>query len=158
ATDADGLVGQYATVIKVRDPNDTAAPVVTMSPTLRNAKLTSLTSLVGSVSDTNLDYWSLKLAPLGSTNFTELASGNAPVASGTLAQLGPGPLANGPYQLQLVAADIGGRVTTVTYAVEVATTTKSTQYLTSATDLTVQLGGATVSLVRQYDSLALNQS
>ena len=32
ATDGDGLVGQYATVLKVRDPNDQAAPVVAFEP------------------------------------------------------------------------------------------------------------------------------
>ena len=43
----------------------------------------------------------------------------------------------------LTAADISGLVTTVTDTIEVDTTAKPTQYLTSATDLTVQLGGAT---------------
>ena len=158
ATDDDGLVGQYSTVLKVRDPNDTGAPVVTLSPSLQNARLTQLTSIVGSVSDTNLDYWTLELAPNGSSAFTKLAGGTASVASSTLAQLDPTMLANGPYLLELTAANISGKVTTVTDLIEIDSTSKSIQYLSTAVDLTTQLGGSTVSLTRQYDSLMAGQS
>jgi YD repeat-containing protein len=158
ATDGDGYTGQYSTVLKVRDPNDVGAPVVSLSPSLHNAVLTQPTSIVGAVSDSNLDSWTLELAPLGSNQLTQLAAGNASVSRGTLAQLNPSTLANGPYQLVLTAANISGKVTTVTDTIEVDTPTKPTQYLTNATDLTVQLGGVTVSLVRQYDSLTAGQS
>lgn len=158
ATDGDGLVGQYSTVLKVRDPNDTGSPVVTLSPGLQNARLTQLTSIVGAVNDTNLDYWTLELAPNGSSTFTTLASGTTSVASSTLAQLDPTTLANGPYLLVLTAANISGKVTTVTDMIEIDSTSKSTQYLTTAVDLTTQLGGTTVSLTRQYDSLMAAQS
>src|SRR5262249_2595251 len=137
-----------------RDPNDTAAPIVSLSASLRDAKLANLTNIVGSVSDTNLDFWRLQLTPLGSSKFTQVAGGTAPVANGPLAQLEPGALANGPYQLQLTAADITGRVSTATYTVQIVGSAKPNQFLFSATDLMVQLGGATVSLARQYDSLA----
>ncbi len=142
----------------MRDPNDTTAPVASLVPGLNGAILTTLTGIDGTVSSSNLDYWTLGLAPLGSSTFTQIAGGNAPVSSVVLASLDPTTLANGPYQLQLTAADISGRVTTVTDTIEIDTAAKSTQYLTSATDLTVQLGGATISLVRQYDSLEANQS
>jgi YD repeat-containing protein len=158
ATDADGLVGKFSTVLKVRDPNDQVPPGVALAPTLQNAKLTQLTNIVGTVSETNLDSWTLELAPAGSDSFTPLASGNTPVAGGVLAQLDPNALANGSYQLRLTAVDISGRVSSVLDMVDISTTTKPDQYLTSVTDLTVPLGGATVNLVRQYDSLAQDQS
>src|SRR5262249_40633242 len=62
-------------------------------------------------------------------------------------------LANGFYVLRLTAADITGRVSQTQVTVEASTSTKPTQYLRSETDITVQIGTATVSLVRQYDSL-----
>ena len=54
--DADGLVGTAAATIKVRDPNDTTAPVVLLDassgdPLLRDGVVT------GAVRDTNLDFW-----------------------------------------------------------------------------------------------------
>ena len=158
ATDADGLVGQYSTVLKVRDPNDKAAPIVSLDPRLSSGPLTAPTSITGTVSDTNLDYWMLEEAPLGSSAYTTLATGNAPVYSGPLASIDPTALENGFYKLRLTAADISGRVSQTEAVVEVDTVTKSTQYLRTETDITVQLGGATVSLTRQYDSLAQNQS
>ena len=32
ATDADGYTGQFSTVLKVKDPTDTTAPVVSLTP------------------------------------------------------------------------------------------------------------------------------
>src|SRR5262249_31218715 len=87
ATDAEGLVSQYSMVLKVRDPNDQAAPVVSLDPRLTHAPLTTLTNIIGTVFDTNLDYWTLAQAPLGSSNFTTIAGGTNTVSVGTLASI-----------------------------------------------------------------------
>ena len=66
----------------------------------------AVTNLVGSVSDVNLDFWSLRLAPLGSNSFTELAAGATSVANGFLAQLDPGeddPDRDALYDLGVIA-------------------------------------------------------
>ena len=153
ATDADGLVGQYSTVLLVRDPNDQAAPVVAFDANLTFAPLTASTGISGIVSDINLNYWTLQEAPLGSSDFTTMASGNASI-SGTLASFDPSAVPNGFYTLQLTAANISGRVSQTEIIVEADTPAKPTQYLPAETDITVQLDGTTVSLVRQYDSLS----
>ena len=157
ATDADGLVGQYSTVLLVRDPNDQAAPVVAFDANLTFAPLTAPTGIGGVVSDDNLNYWKLQEAPLGSSDFTTLAKGNAPI-SGTLASFDPTAVPNGFYTLRLTAANISGRVSQNDIVVEADTVAKPTQYLTSVTDLSMQLDGTTVNLVRQYDSLEQDQS
>src|SRR5262249_33929744 len=108
ATDADGLVGRTVAVLKVRDPNDQTAPVVSFDPALGNARLISATDVRATVEDVNLDSWVLELAPFGAGAFTSLAAGNDSVA-GTLAHLDPGALVNGFYRLRLTAADISGR-------------------------------------------------
>ena len=77
-----GWSASSSTVLKVRDPNDQTAPVVAFSPQLANARLTAATAIVGTISDTNLDTWVLDIAPLGSSTFTTLASGTAPVSPG----------------------------------------------------------------------------
>ena len=55
ATDADGRVGNSSTVIKVRDPLDNTAPVVQFAYSFDGDKLTSVTKIVGTVNDSNLD-------------------------------------------------------------------------------------------------------
>jgi YD repeat-containing protein len=157
-TDADGLVGQFSTVLKVVDPTDLTAPVVAFDPRLANAKLSAAAAIVGTISDTNLDSWVLDQAPLGSSTYTTLASGNTPVSSATLATFDPTVVANGPYVLRLTATDIAGRTSQATIVVEADSTTKPTQYLRTETDLSVVLAGSVFNLVRSYDSLTAGQS
>ena len=157
ATDGDGLVGQSSTTLLVSNPADTTAPVVSFNANLTFAALTGTTAIGGVVSDDNLNYWKLQEAPYGSSTFTTLASGTTSI-NGTLANFDPTALANGFYTLQLTAANINGHVSVTSIIVEVDTALKPTQYLNSVTDLTVQLDGVNVSLVRQYDSLEQNQA
>ncbi len=125
---------------------------------MANARLTAAAAIVGTISDTNLDTWVLDRAPIGSSTFTTLASGTAPVSSATLATFDPTVLANGPYVLRLTATDIAGRVSQTTIVVEADSTTKPAQYLRTETDLSVVLAGSVFNLVRTYDSLTADQS
>ncbi len=156
ATDVDGNTGQASAVVKVRDPNDTGSPVVELAPTLNGVILTTATTVTGTVSDSNLDTWTLQAVSLGDTTYTILASGTTSVNNATLATLDPSTLRNGVYQLLLTATNISGRTSQTTLTLEVDTATKTGQYLRSETDLTVQLGAATVNLTRVYDSLDRN--
>jgi YD repeat-containing protein len=157
ATDGDGFVGQAAAVLKVLDPNDQVAPGLAFSPQLANARLTTASAVVGTVSSTNLDSWVLDFAPVGSSTFTALAQGNAPI-TGNLATFDPTTVSNGPYVLRLTATDIAGRTSQTTLIVEADTAARPTQYLRSETDLSVTLAGSVFNLVRTYDSLDAGQS
>ena len=156
ATDADGLVGHKTTVLKVRDPNDVASPVVAFSVGLDGARLTSAIDVLGNVSDSNLDSWLLEQAPLGHGSFTSLASGHSAV-SGPLTRFDPTAVANGFYRLRLTASDITGRVSRTEIVVEANSSDKPTQYQRTETDFNVLLGGTTIELVRSYDSLSREQ-
>ncbi len=158
ATDVGGQVGQATAVVKVLDPSDTVPPSVSLDPSLSGRTLTEATAINGTVIDSNLDTWTLQIALIGSGQFTTLASGTAAVAGATLASLDPGTLLNGAYLLQLVATDIAGRTSQTSATVQIDTATKAGQYLRTDNDLTVSLGGTTVSLTRVYDSLNRNQS
>jgi YD repeat-containing protein len=142
----------------VRDPADTAAPVVALDPALTGARLTAATNVMGTVSDSNLDTWTLDVAPLGSDTFTVLATGTAAVAGAALATLDPSALRNGVYQLRLTATNITGRMSQTAATLEVDTAAKPVQYLRTETDLTVRLGTATINLTRTYDSLSRDES
>ena len=101
ATDQDGYVGTATASLKVRDPNDTAPPVVSFDPAVANALLSSPTAILGTVSDSNLDSWTLQIATLDNPNFATIATGQTMVNDGPLTQLDPSKLTNGFYQLLL---------------------------------------------------------
>ena len=152
ATDADGVTGAAHTVLKVRDPADHTAPVVSIDNLTNNALVTAPIDLQATVSDSNLDSWVLEQALVGSNDFTTLASGTTPV-SGTVYHLDPGGLRNGAYELRLTATDISGRTTVVETTLQIDTAAKPAAYVQNTTDLSVVLGGTTVDLVRSYSSL-----
>ncbi len=154
ATDADGLTGSTTAVLKILDPTDTTAPVVSLDPSLSQSPLTSVTTVNGTVAGGNLDSWSLAMATLGSENFTTIATGTAPVSDGELAQIDPSTLANGFYVLQLTATSIAGLRSVTTTQIEVDTSSKPSAVQVGDTDLTVTLDGTTVNLARAYNSIA----
>ncbi len=152
ASDGDGRVGTASSVLKVRDPNDQLAPLLSLANLAAGSTLTSVLDLRGSVSDSNLDFWTLELAPLGSERFTTLAGGDSSV-SGVLYALDPASLANGVYRLRLTASDISGRTTTTETVFDANTASKPGSYQQADVDLSANLGGTVVHLVRSYDSL-----
>jgi YD repeat-containing protein len=158
ATDADGLVGRASSILKVRDPLDGFAPVVSLDRALALSPLKTAKALQGSIADTNLDEWKLELGDFAGTHFQAIAQGNSPIGSGALTQLDPGALANGFYQVRLTATDLSGRTSTTQLAFEVNSSVKSAQYGKAQTDLSVDLGGTTLNLVRAYDSLNASDS
>ncbi len=153
ATDQDGLVGTASASLKVRDPNDTTPPVVSFGTTVANSVLTTPTAIIGTVTDSNLDSWTLQIATPDNPNFTVLATGQAPVNNGTLAQLVPANLANGVYQLLLTARDISGRSAQAQAQIEVNTPTKPNDNVITDADVSVNLDGTTVLIQRTYDPL-----
>ncbi len=157
ATDADGLVGTTTTVLKVRDPNANGPPAVAFSPELDGSKLTTATNVIATVNDNNLDTWTLSIAHLDSNTYTTLATGTTPFTDAAAFDLDPGLFPNGFYRLRLTATNISGLSSTVYASVEVDTSVKPGQYLNTVTDLTTDLGGVSVSIVRQYDSLEAGQ-
>ncbi|WP_205678900.1 CARDB domain-containing protein [Aquisphaera insulae] len=157
ATDIDGLVGRTTAVLKVRDPADEQAPTVALASSLAGSRLTAAVDVIGTIADTNLDTWTLELAPLGSDAYVRLASGSSPVANGLLARLDPATLIDGSYRLRLTATDISGRTSRAEVQVEARSATKPARYERRETDLTVSLDGVTVELARAYDSFASGQ-
>src|SRR5205085_974468 len=93
ATDLDGLIGHATSILKVRQANDDASPIVSFDASMSHALIQSATNIIGTVSDTNLDSWKLQLLIPGSTETTLLASGESPIG-GILTQLNPDSLPN----------------------------------------------------------------
>ncbi|WP_346658742.1 Ig-like domain-containing protein [Bradyrhizobium sp. 143] len=154
ATDTQGYVGVAATTLKVRDPNDFVAPAVSFAPNLEQMRITQATDIIGTVSDTNLEHWSLEIAQTGSDRFTTIATGSGPIANARLALLDPAMLDNGFYTLRLTAADFAGRTGSALTHIEISSQVKAGQLVSPHTDLTATLAGHTISVTRAYDGLA----
>ena len=154
ATDGDGRTGSAAGTLKVRNPADDAAPIVSFAAQLNRALITETRAIVATVSDLNLDAWTLELARIHSDQFSTVAQGEANVADESLFQLDPAILPNGFYRLRLTAHDVAGRSSWAEIVIEINSTAKAGRYERSETDLAVVLDGVPVQLVRAYDSLA----
>jgi large repetitive protein len=153
ATDVDGLVGTASTVLKVRDPADTAAPIVDLAMPALAAIEDGL--IRGLVQDSNLDEWTLEMKRLGDTEFTAVANGHEPV-DGTLAALDLTQLPNDFYVFRLTARDIGRRLARAETVVELRSAEKF-GYFHAETDLAVTLAGVPVTVTRAYDSTRAEQ-
>src|SRR5262249_60337174 len=130
--------------LKVRAPADTAAPVVSFELSRYDTALSALTNVVATVADVNLDFWRLEIAPLGSSDFVQLATGSATVNNATLTQLDPTKLPNGFYRLRLTARDVVGRTSTAEVTAEIKTATKPSAYRLTDGDLTGTPAGRSV--------------
>ena len=154
AVDADGRAATVTHQVKVLNSQDNMGPVVGFAPGLNRATISSLTPIVGTIQDTSLDRWVLEIAPLGQTTFRKIASAETTRSNQTLASLDPGQFSNGLYRLRLTGRDLADRVSREEITVEVRSANKAGQFLESVTDLTVDLDGVSVDIVRNYDSLA----
>ncbi|MCC7205279.1 MAG: tandem-95 repeat protein, partial [Phycisphaeraceae bacterium] len=150
ATDVDRVIGLAAADLKVRDPSDAAAPVVELLAPPAGASLSAAAIVIARVLDDNLDSFTLEITPLGSNDWTTLASGTSPVDGQTLATIDPSLLADGAYLLRLSATDMAGRSTAVERVIAVNAANKPGNVVQFATDLSVTLGGFTLDFARVY--------
>ncbi len=154
AVDADGATGQASFTLKTRDPNDTGAPVVSFAADTQGAFYPVTGSINGTVSDSNLDTWTLEIASgVGATvgTYATLASGTDSI-TGALAQLDPSSLRAGFYTLRLTAENISGQTSTILTAIEVDDVSRTGIYERQVTDITATLDGIPFSLTRLYES------
>jgi hypothetical protein len=83
ATDADGLTGTTETIIKIKNPDDIAAPVIAFDGSVNGDVISAPTDIRATILDTDLDQWRLTLSPGGrgeGEGELLLASGSGPLA------------------------------------------------------------------------------
>ncbi len=171
ATDAAGNVGTWGPFdIRVFDPGDQSSPVVTIlspDPAQPNTTITYLTEIRGSVTDDNLEFWSLDFARADKVNldqlvsaegddfagWTNIASGRTNVGPAVLGTFDPTVLLNGPYVIRLMGQDVNGLKRAEVALVNVAGEAKIGNFAVEFTDLQVPLAGIPITVVRSYDTL-----
>jgi len=132
--------------------NEGEPPAVAFTAPADLAEVTAPTEIRGTVESQLLDSWSLAYRFAGETEWTELGSGNVPVADGSLATFDPTLLLNGLYEIRLRAVDFAGTAVEETMAVVVDGQMKIGHFTLSFIDLAIPLSGLDVEVVRTYDS------
>jgi YD repeat-containing protein len=157
-TDLAGNQTETSTTIQVRNPADTDAPQIDLDLSgITNGVITAATQIRGTVTDTNLDYYVLEVAPLdGSVPFKEVFRGTGVVTNGVLGNFDPSLLQNDSYILRLSAFDTNGQGTTTEQTLSVAGELKLGNFRLSFTDLSIPVTGIPINLTCTYDTLTSN--
>ena len=151
------ITDQYDSVVvsgtyTVRDPNDIAAPVVSLSAPLDNAVITAPVDIIGTVSDTNLAHWRLDYISINTLDVVTLAEGTTNVTDQALATFDPTLLLNGQYEILLTGTDINGQTAQVVKPITVDGDLKIGHFSFTVEDLAVPLAGLPIRVTRTYDS------
>src|SRR5262249_42065360 len=119
AADAAGNTQTAHDTFTVFDPADNNAPVLGLTSPSDDSVITAPTEVRGTVTDTDLLFYTLSLAPVGSDQFTEFARGTGNVTDGPLGTFDPTLLLNDSYVLRLEATDAAGHVASLDQLVHV---------------------------------------
>ncbi len=154
ATDSAGNVGQATFDVAVIDTSDVSAPDVSLNlGAIAQGTVSATVDIKGTVNDDNLDYYTLLVAPIGSSDFKEIFRGTSTVNNDVLGKFDPSLLENDSYTLRLEAHDKGGNVSFVEDTVNVSGELKLGNFRLSFTDLSIPVTGIPITLTRTYDSL-----
>ncbi|WP_189525243.1 putative Ig domain-containing protein [Nostoc sp. 'Peltigera membranacea cyanobiont' 232] len=154
ATDAAGNPATATFSVAVIDSSDVNPPDVSLNlRAIAQGTVTAPVEIKGTVSDDNLDYYRLLVAPIGSSDFKEIFRGTSTVNNDVLGRFDPSLLENDSYTLRLEAHDKGGNVSFVEDTVNVSGELKLGNFRLSFTDLSIPVTGIPITLTRTYDSL-----
>ncbi len=158
ATDAAGNQSQSVLTFDVIDFSDGTPPTVELVAAQFEEFVTAPTDIFGTVTDDNLDFYTLSIAPVGTNEFVEIFRGESNIADGDLGDFDPTLLQNDAYTLRLEAVDETGNVNAIEQTVNVAGGLKLGNFQLSFTDLQIPLTGIPISVTRTYDSLNASSS
>lgn len=153
-TDANGNTSTASSTTNVIDPTDVEAPNINLDLSgIVSGIVTGRTDIKGTVTDPNLDYYTLEVARWGTDNWQEVFRGTTNVTNGTLGKFDPSLLENDSYRVRLTAFDTGGHGSVVEDQIDVTGDLKLGNFRLSFTDLTIPVTGIPITLTRTYDSL-----
>ncbi len=125
-----------------------------------NKLLTTATDIVADVSDDNFESYRVEYAPLSQQNdpsaYRVISQGDQAPTDGVLGQIDPSLLANGDYNLRIVASDKSGNIQIEQTAISVEGSNKPGRFALDFTDLSIPLTGIPIEITRRYDSLESN--
>ncbi len=163
ARDSSGNEGIAEITLRVFDPADTQGPTIDITSPQPNAILTTLTDIVGSITDDHLQFYRIEYAradlvdvndPIGfDTDYQVLETGTSSAMATTLAIFDPTLLTNDNYVIRVIAQDLSGNVSTKTLPLSIDGQLKLGQYAIDLNDLSIPLNGIPIIVQRSYDTL-----
>jgi RHS repeat-associated protein len=133
---------------------DVTPPTVSITSPADGSRITTLTNIVGTVSN---GLWRLEYS-LNSDDgsptqvWTTFASGNGPVNNAVLGTFDPTLLLNGSYTVRLVAASAAGQTSVANLSAVVTGNQKVGNFTVSFSDLQTPVAGLPIEVIRTYDS------
>jgi RHS repeat-associated protein len=124
-------------------------PTVVITSPAEAADVTAPTTVKGTVTSPNLDYWTLSYTAVGATSPTQFATGTTSAVSATF---DPTLLLNGDTLITLTGVDTSGQTASVSVNVIVGRNLKIGNFTVSFNDLSVPVAGIPIQVVRTYDS------
>ena len=160
SADAEDLSGNQSSVtenLAVVDPNDASPPVVSIDTPQDLDVITSITDVIGTAFDENLQSYSLAYAEfrdgdVSPESFVEFASGTESLADTILGTFDPTLLMNGCYIIRLTAEDQNGQRVQTFVQVTVSGEMKVGNFTLAFTDLTLPVSRLPIQIRRIYDS------
>ncbi len=158
ATDTSGNTGTVTGVLTVFNPQDNTAPFVQITSPDDGATVSTFTDIVGTVTDAQLQEYTLSIAPAAGGDFTVIATGTTNVVDDVLGTFDPTLLVNDSYILRLAATDLSGNRSTVQQLIHVTGELKIGNFTLSFVDLSIPVSGIPIVIGRTYDTLMAHQS
>lgn len=163
ARDAAGNEGTDTLSLRVTNPADDQAPEIQiLSPTTQQT-IANLTDIVGTVTDTDLEFYRVEYAPISAVDLNNLAQadpdyitiaqGTTNVTNGLLAQFDPTLVRSEDYVIRVIAQDINGRINSRGILLGVAGENKLGNFQIELTDLSIPIAGIPIQVQRVYDTL-----
>ncbi|WP_417538936.1 putative Ig domain-containing protein [Marinobacter sp.] len=150
-SDTETSVTTTATVT-VRDPGDTASPVVTLEGPTDGTVVTAPTEIIATITDDNLAGYEVLVAPSGTDQWQVIAKGDANQNSAAVATFDPTMLTNGQYDLAIIAIDVNNLSASDMMSLQVEGDLKVGNFSITLQDLKVPLAGIPIQVTRTYDS------
>ncbi|MHB8956341.1 MAG: putative Ig domain-containing protein [Pirellulaceae bacterium] len=158
AVDAAGNEGEATATLTVIDPSVVGDPLVALVRPTTDGVITGPIAVIGTADDPDLLYYTLSVAPFGTTMFREIGHGTSSVIGSALGTFDPSLLSNDSYVLRLYAMDAGGNDASTEMIVSVAGDLKLGNFTLAFTDMSIPVSGIPLNVTRTYDTLQANES
>jgi RHS repeat-associated protein len=163
AVDGSGNVSTAEVVLRVIDPADTMAPIISITSPQPSAVVTYLTDIIGSITDDHLESYEVSWSPAFQQQWTSFHTQAFPDADGTvtdavIATFDPTMLLNDSYDVRITATDVSGNRSSLQFALDVQGQAKIGNFRLDFVDMTIPLAGVPITITRTYDTLHARQS
>lgn len=157
-TDALGANASATQFYGVAVAGDTTKPDVKVTAPVDGDEVKSATDIIATITDANVAGYAVMISPADLGQWTEIARGAGSPPAGVVGRFNPAGLANGLYDIVVVAWDANGNTFNDSITVMVSGEAKPGQFALSFRDAQVEVSGLPLSVTRSYDTRRKGES